>query len=251
MAWQSRSAAMEIRTKKQTHRRLAEVERAKTPPVNFGSAGASPSRTMNAVTRVATTLVLAGIYPLAGLAQQPRGPNPDRLSAALQIEQSLVDVIARAEPSVVAIARIPAKQSTHIDLRPGDVFGDRRENASGAAAPITVGAGVIIDRAGLVLTDYLSIHDGDEHRVTTIDRTTYHATIRAADPHSGLAVLAIDHAAGPLQRAGSHEHNSAPETSRRSAWAMPKACAKVNSSLRSATRMQSRPMASQLPVGAS
>ena len=47
-------------------------------------------------------------------------------------------------------------------------------------------------------------------RVTTIDRTTYRATIRAADPHSGLAVLAIDHAAGPLQRAGSHEHNSAP-----------------------------------------
>ena len=77
----------------------------------------------------------------------------------------------------------------------------RTYRADDAAA--IVGAGVIIDRAGLVLTQYLAVHEGDQHTVTTIDRTTYPATIRAADPRSGLAVLAIDTTASPLQRAGS------------------------------------------------
>ncbi len=119
-----------------------------------------------------------------------------------QLEKTLVDVIARAEPSVVAIGRSPQQQLAVTERRFGDVFGELRDNAAGPSAPLTVGAGVIIDRTGLVLTQYLAVHEGDQHTVTTIDRTTYPATIRAADPRSGLAVLAIDAKASPLQTGG-------------------------------------------------
>ena len=61
---------------------------------------------------------------------------------------------------------------------------------------------MIIDSAGLVLTQYLAVHEGDQHTVTTIDGKTYPATIKAADPRSGLAVLAIDHPGEPASASG-------------------------------------------------
>jgi S1-C subfamily serine protease len=70
----------------------------------------------------------------------------------------------------------------------------------------------LIDRTGLVLTHYLAVHEGDQHTVTTIDRTTYPATIRAADPRSGLAILAIDPKASPLKRAGAPQKTSTPDS---------------------------------------
>jgi serine protease Do len=62
---------------------------------------------------------------------------------------------------------------------------------------MVTGAGVIIDRAGLVLTQYLVVQDGDQHTVTTIDGKIYPATIKGADPRSGLAVLATESSALP------------------------------------------------------
>ena len=73
-------------------------------------------------------------------------------------------------------------------------------------APV-VGAGVLIDRSGLVLTQYLSVAEGDQHFITTIDRKTYPASIRAADARSGLAILTINGPASPLQRAGDSDNS--------------------------------------------
>lgn len=144
------------------------------------------------------TVAAAAFGPLVGLAQQLPNPSAARGAAFAPIEQTLVDTIARAEPSVVAIGRTTSNQPPE-DRRPGDFFGELRTDASSTAAPRTVGAGVIIDRTGLILTHYLAVHEGDQHTVTTIDRTTYPAKIRAADPRSGLAVLAIDTKAAPPQ----------------------------------------------------
>ena len=172
-----------------------------------------------------------------------RPPSP-------QLEQTLVDVIARAEPSVVAISRTsPAsRRSTEQPLR-------RRLRRSPRTAPHasradTVGAGVIIDRAGLVLTEYLAVREGDQHTVTTIDRKTYPAKIRAADPRSGLAVLAIDPRRARFKRAA-HRKKPPPTASPPSASATPTTSAKASSSSPSATRTPSRPTASRRPVGAS
>jgi serine protease Do len=143
--------------------------------------------------------VLAATGPLVVIAQAQRTATADGRAAAAQIEQTLVEAIARAEPSVVAISRTSPTQK---EGRSGDLFRDLRENASNAAAPLIVGAGVIIDRDGFVLTHYRAVREGNQHFVTTTDRATYPATIRAADPRSGLAVLAIDRNAGPVLPAG-------------------------------------------------
>src|SRR5205814_6425087 len=133
-----------------------------------------------------------------GFAQSPHTSTPDGAAAIAQLEKTLVDVIAHAEPSVVAIGRTLPQQPAVADRRVGDVFIELRDNSAAATAPLTVGAGILIDRTGLVLTHYLAVHEGDQHTVTTIDRTTYPATIRAADPRSGLAILAIDPNASTL-----------------------------------------------------
>jgi serine protease Do len=58
--------------------------------------------------------------------------------------------------------------------------------------PHATAAGVIIDRAGLILTEYLAVHAGAEHSVTMVDGSSYQASIRGTDPRSGLAVLSLD-----------------------------------------------------------
>lgn len=133
------------------------------------------------IKRAALILIVAATSPLAGLAQPARDADSATIA---QLERTFQAAIARAEPSVVAISRITPPTPA-------------ASNASGNV----VGAGVIIDPVGLVLTQYLNVRDGEQHFVTTTDRTTYPATIRAADARSGLAVLAIN-PASPLQRAG-------------------------------------------------
>jgi serine protease Do len=166
-----------------------------------------------ALCAAAATTAAAALSPLAGLAQQPRtSTTPDTPAAVQQLEKTLVEIIAQGEPSVVAIGRTSPQQAAASEHRPGDVFIDLRDNAAGPSAPLTVGAGVIIDRTGLVLTHYLAIHEGDQHTITTIDRMTYPATIRAADPRSGLAILAINPKASPLQREGAPTKNAPPDS---------------------------------------
>jgi S1-C subfamily serine protease len=154
---------------------------------------------------------LAGLaLPLAGLAQPLPEIDQNHIAAVAAIEQSIVAAIAHAEPSVVAISRSspaqPAPPSTLIE----DIFGDLRPAADAQRASPVVAAGVIIDPAGLVLTEYLAVREGDEHTITTIDGKRYGANIRAADPRSGLAVLAITPPVNPLQRAGNSDESGHP-----------------------------------------
>jgi serine protease Do len=69
-----------------------------------------------------------------------------------------------------------------------------REGPQSAAA--YYGTGIVVDRRGLVLTNYhvLGFDNDDyqvDHYVTTSDRKTYRARIKAADPRSDLAVLEL------------------------------------------------------------
>jgi len=154
-----------------------------------------------------TLFVIAVLLPLAAVAQPPR----DAASTAVaQLEGALQAAIAKAEPSVVAISRSAPSANTPTDEKPSaDIFKELRTTIEPEAAPPVVGAGVVIDKSGLVLTQYLTVHDGDQHFVATNDGNNYSATIRAADSRSGLAVLAIQ-PASPLQRAGSANQNQQP-----------------------------------------
>ena len=148
-------------------------------------------------------LLATALAPLSGVAQAPRNVDSDRLAVIAALEQAVVEAIARAEPSVVAISRTSRADAVVI----GDAFGDLRPIRDAESTPTTVAAGVIIDPAGLVLTQYLAVREGEQHAITTTDGNTYSATIRAADPRSGLAVLAIERTAGPPRRTGNSTPN--------------------------------------------
>jgi S1-C subfamily serine protease len=133
-------------------------------------------------------LLLANVLQRAGA--QPTAPTSGDENTVAAIERTLVDVIHRAEPSVVAVARSAPTQQSLLAPQGKDLFADLRQQTA-AVEPNTVAAGVIIDPVGLVLTAYLAVREGEQHSITTIDGKTYPATIKAADPRSGLAVLAI------------------------------------------------------------
>jgi S1-C subfamily serine protease len=104
--------------------------------------------------------------------------------AALAIQQALVESIARAEKSVVAIARVTREpnQRGMLPVDPTDPD----------FIPNEFGTGVVIDRRGLILTQYHLLKQGDDHWVTTADRRVLPAKIKGADPRSGLAVLSVE-----------------------------------------------------------
>jgi serine protease Do len=150
-------------------------------------------------------IAMASAGPLAGLAQTPPLADGDRASIVLAIEKTLVGTIARTEPSVVAVSRASRTPPQARALVTDDLFGELRVDGTADVQSSVVAAGVFVDPAGLVLTPYLAVQEGDWHTVTTIDGQIYSATIRAADPRSGLAVLAINPAERPRQQAGTSE----------------------------------------------
>ncbi len=149
--------------------------------------------------------------PAIALAQSP--PERDGLAFVAELEKTLVDVIAGVQPSVVAISRTsPPQAQANVDRSfvVVEAFGDLQLSTTRSQAE-TVAAGVIIDPAGLVLTEFLAVRPGDTHSVTLPGGETYLAEIKAADPRSGLAVLAIQ-PVSPLQRAGDRVEDSQQKT---------------------------------------
>jgi len=129
-----------------------------------------------------------------------RGQEPSALEVAAAMEKALVEAIAAAEESVVAIARVrkePPGEAFGFEFRP-DPFG-RRTVPSLAPKPTDpdfipneYATGVVVGRRGLILTAYHVLSDQSEYYVTPHDGKVYRAWIKGADPRSDLAVLAID-----------------------------------------------------------
>ncbi len=147
------------------------------------------------------TMLLTPLADLAQPARQPSQPPQADGTAVADLQRSIQAAIATAEPCVVAISRIPAPKPVADERVLGDSFIQLRPDESPRDAAQIVGAGVIIDPGGLVLTQYLAVSPGEQHFITTTKRQTYAATIRAADARSGLAVLTIN-AEGLPQRDG-------------------------------------------------
>jgi serine protease Do len=126
-------------------------------------------------------------------ADDPQTAQQSASSAVLAFQQSLANLIARVEPSVVAISRAPQPPAGGPAQQPtlaNPFFEDFTGRANLAFQP--TGSGVVIDAGGLVLTQYLNVQAGDRHRVTTSDGEKFDATLIGADPRSGLAVLKVE-----------------------------------------------------------
>jgi serine protease Do len=123
-----------------------------------------------------------GIIPAGSFvaAQEPTG-----LQAAAAMESLLVDAIAKAERSVVALARIRRDSGPALD--------DETRTTQPDFVPDDFGSGVVIDAKGLILTNYHVL--GDLQRSTYyvwVQRKPYRAKVKAADPWLDLAVLSIE-----------------------------------------------------------
>jgi len=148
--------------------------------------------------RLAMIAGLLSGWTVAARAQAPQGPAPQAsgsgFAAAVAIEQALVDSIAKAEQSVVAIRPIRSSRATTQDLFPGRFPGFARPEDGGGDAtdlPTDYGTGVIVGAEGLVLTNYHVLGGRREHEVVTINRKTFRTKLFAADPRSDLAVLKV------------------------------------------------------------
>ena len=110
--------------------------------------------------------------------------------------EPLADLIERVEPAIVAIHRLPAVRDIEIAGSERSLLFTKEPALWPAGREVSpqflpMGLGVVMDAKGLVLTQYLNVRPGDRHRVTTIAGKTYRATLKGADPRSGLAVLEI------------------------------------------------------------
>jgi len=142
-----------------------------------------------------------------GIQRPTPGAEPSALATAQAVEQAFVDAIAKAEKSVVAIAQHRSYKPDRgpVQLR-RDAFdpGLRRVPVPNVRPqdnpdfiPTEFGTGVVIDRRGLILTNFHVLGHGTDdytvqHWVTTANKKWWRATIKAADPRSDLAVLEIE-----------------------------------------------------------
>ena len=143
---------------------------------------------------------LAGALALAGAAlllgrtvPPPRGEARADLSGSRRT--AIVAASERASPAVVSVS-VVARRLVRADPFPGmfrDEFFDRffppteqRQRIPG------LGSGVIVDKAGLILTNEHVVRDAEEIRVTLTDGREFGARLLGATASYDLAVLSIE-----------------------------------------------------------
>ena len=139
---------------------------------------------------VLAAIALVGVLT-TGAILRAQPPEPSGLAAAAAIEQAMIEAIALAEKSVVSIARVRRNEADPINPEPG----------SSDFVPNEFATGVIVDAKGLIVTNAHVLgkedYESSEFFVTTIDRKTYRAIVKApaqvkgSDPRMDLAVLQI------------------------------------------------------------
>ena len=132
--------------------------------------------------RIAISILCASLISFAVNAQAQSNVTLPRtgLAAAKALEDALVAAIASAEGSVVAIARGRRRQVAEL-LNPQFV-------------PHEYATGVVVDRNGLILTNYHALGDvaTNDYVVWISGKAYSNVRVKAADPWTDLAVLEID-----------------------------------------------------------
>ncbi|MBM3525505.1 MAG: Do family serine endopeptidase [Alphaproteobacteria bacterium] len=147
------------------------------------------------MTRVAAVLsLIAALAALAvddAKAQQRAAPQSRQ-----ELQLSFAPVVKRAMPAVVNIytGRNVAPRLL-ADPMFRQFFGDQ---IPGRRVQNSLGSGVIVDPAGLIVTNHHVIRGADEIKVVLADRREFEATVLRADERTDLAVLKISAGAETL-----------------------------------------------------
>jgi len=122
-------------------------------------------------------------------AQEPvAGPR-----AVLSVEQALIDAIARAERSVVAIARVYRPLPGEDPAEAGEDFRRIVSPDSPEYVPNDFATGVVVAPKQVVTNFHVLGNSAQsEYYVTTADRKILRARIVAADPRIDLAILEVE-----------------------------------------------------------
>ena len=148
---------------------------------------------------------------LLGSGPQGPGPAPEPKAAVdvvAALEEALVAAIARAEPSVVAIARekdgkvegtarvrgrnlpaIPAPPDGGIFIRRFPDFNGMDEGETPDYTATDFGSGVVIGAKGEILTSFSVVRGASRLLVRAAGTADFDAEVIAADPRSDLAVI--------------------------------------------------------------
>jgi serine protease Do len=135
------------------------------------------------------------IVSLSSAAAPAQAQEPSGLQAAIALEQVLMQAIERSEKSVVSIARY--HRNDDMGMRepiPGRDFDFRTtpQATSPDFVPNDFATGVIIDKAGYVVTNWHAIDGPGEIWVTTTAKRPLQAKILANDKRIDLAVLKVE-----------------------------------------------------------
>ncbi len=144
-------------------------------------------------------LIVTMLYG-SGRAQE-RSPErePSGLELAAALEERVVEAIAKAERSVVAIARVrkegarpePGRGEEETRLPPR--IPEFTDPTSPDFVPSEFGSGVVIDAKGLIVTNYHVLGDTSAADFYVwLAKKPYPARVKGADPWLDLAVLQID-----------------------------------------------------------
>jgi len=141
--------------------------------------------------------VPASAFWLGASGEVCSGQEITGLGAAAVMEEAMVKAIARAEKSVVSIARVRRHESQPLDLSVNQ-FGRLHlaEQASPGTPefiPSEYATGVVVGADGLILTANHVLKGDSDYWVTTPDRRIYKVTrVKGADPRSDLAILEVE-----------------------------------------------------------
>src|SRR5499426_4215354 len=141
-------------------------------------------------------LIVASVAPL-GLAAQEQGGTRRVPSSPIELRLSYAPVVQRAAPTVVNVyaAKTVAVRNPLFD---DPIFrrffgppGGPGGGGSGEQMQRSLGSGVLVDPAGLVVTNNHVIEGADQVKVSLFDKREFEAEIVLKDSRSDLAVLRI------------------------------------------------------------
>jgi S1-C subfamily serine protease len=149
-------------------------------------------------------MTLATILALALVSQADPPPSQSQAKASpadvvAALEEATIEAIARAQPSVVAIARIRGEEPDKTTAIRGQApdrmpmppqIKNARLQRFDRAAPGDFSSGVVIGPGNEILTTFHTLKGSSQIWVRSADRREFEAEILAADPRSDLAVIA-------------------------------------------------------------